>query len=230
MSASLVIDGRCRAVRRRLGPVAWALLEEAALAGSGRAPAAVRCELSVRSVVDAVGVGRAAASRALADLITEGALVPEPAARDAGGRFARTVYRLVLPEGASVFGLPEVGSSMSGPPHDGAPKTGAGPDPGASPPRHEPARSTGPRAAGHPTSPGRSTSRGQTSLFASEPDPGPSDVAPSQSAQLVRPESCGATKQSGGEADHRDHELAPVVPAGAGPGIAPADATAGGRC
>lgn len=120
MSVSVVLDGRCRALRRRLGPVAWMILEEAALtAESSEDLAALWSPLSIRRVADSLGLGRDGSARGLALLVSEGVLRHGGDSRGAAGRFVAGGYFLMAPEGLAVSGVAE--RTVSGDPGPGGP-------------------------------------------------------------------------------------------------------------
>lgn len=127
----LVVDPRSSAVRRRVGPLAWAVLEEAALSssppGSRGSPV---CSVSVRTVAEQLGVGKAAAARAISVLVDVGVLIRLPPARGRDGRFDRCGYLLRLPEGIALSPTAASAKPVSGQPDTDkigvAPAVGAG--------------------------------------------------------------------------------------------------------
>ncbi len=83
-----------RAWRRRLGPVAWVVLEELCdhAAGDGEA------RVSARSLAGVLGLDKDTVARALRRL-TEAGLVVAGSQRRDGGRFGAGRYRLLIPQG-----------------------------------------------------------------------------------------------------------------------------------
>ena len=210
-TAILMVDSRSSAFRRLVGPLAWAVLEEAALGAPppGR-PGSPVCSISVRTVVDQLGVGKAAAARAISVLVDAGVLIRLPPSRGRDGRFDRSGYLLRLPEGlalspSSVPGPPSPGVSDTADDPSGSP-TGAGGDPKS-------------RARGHVGA------LGQASLFdtsaASRADP----VDVTAAAPLVPGELVGAGLPDGYECVVGVHELAPGVRAA---GLSRSDPSGGG--
>lgn len=108
----LKIDDRSCGMRRRLGALAWVVLEEAALSATtpARTVDPVGVAVSVRWVVERVGVGKASAARAIAVLVDAGVLVRLPGMRGDGGRWAGSGYLLRLPEGV-VLSPPAAGGA-----------------------------------------------------------------------------------------------------------------------
>lgn len=210
-TAILMVDSRSSRFRRLVGPLAWAVLEEAALGAppSGRSGSPV-CSISVRTVVDGLGVGKAAAARAISVLVDSGVLIRLPAARGRDGRFDRSGYVLRLPEGLALSP-----SSVPGPPLPGVSDT-AGDRSGSSAGAGGDVK-TGAR--------GRAGGLGQASLFdtsvASQADP----VEVTAGAPLVPVESAGAGGSDGFECVVGVHELAPGVRAA---GLSRSDPSGGG--
>jgi hypothetical protein len=188
MSSAVVVDARAEPWRRRLGPAAWMVLEEAVLmaesAGSGRLQAGV----SERRLCQCLGIGREAARRALTDLVDAGLLVRRPARRDSSGRFVNGAYLVLPPAGLSVVGPPGHGLPATGP-------SGARPD------------ATVTHAAGDESA----VSTQQASLFPTDAklhgvDPVAGERPPSDGQQ-----SYGAKEPEGCKVVYRVHELAPPV-------------------
>ena len=104
---SLSLEPSCRALKRRLGPVAWAALEDTVLDAhvvDGRLVAAT----NVRRIASNLGVTKDTAARALARLIVEGLVRRAPQRRQRGGCFAAVAYAVVLPDGVRVRGVETV--------------------------------------------------------------------------------------------------------------------------
>ena len=92
----LVLGGGAAAVRRRLGPTAWAALEVLA-SGTADEDGAPVAATSIRDIADALGVATNTAHRATRRLIAAGLTAPnQPRASD--GRFVTGVYRLTVPD------------------------------------------------------------------------------------------------------------------------------------
>lgn len=90
----LVLTGPARALRRRLGPTAWTVLEELLLDAAVSESMVV--ETHVRRVAEGVGISKDSAARALRRLIAEG-IVSRHSSRDVRtGGFGRSVYALHL--------------------------------------------------------------------------------------------------------------------------------------
>lgn len=85
-------DPARRALRRRVGPVAWCVLEDlmddARVDASGRRVAAS----SVRRLADNLGVGKDTTARALRRLTSADLIAALPAPRAEGGRFGGAAY------------------------------------------------------------------------------------------------------------------------------------------
>lgn len=210
-AAVLMVDSRSSAFRRRVGPLAWAVLEEAALGvpPAGRSGSPV-CSVSVRAVVDQLGVGKAAAARAISVLVDAGVLIRLPPARGRDGRFDRSGYLLRLPEGlalspSSVPGSPVPGVSDTEPDRSGSP-LGAGGDPKSRP---------------H----GDVGGLGQASLFDTSAASRAVPVDATGEAPLVPGELVGAGLSDGYECVVGVHELAPGVRAA---GLSRPDPSGGG--
>ena len=90
--SALAVTASTRALRRELGPTAWAVLEDLALDavpdGTGRLVAAT----NVRRLSANLGVSKDAAARALRRLLACGAIVRLPAPRQVGGTFGPIAY------------------------------------------------------------------------------------------------------------------------------------------
>lgn len=215
MSESLVLDDRCRALRRRLGPLAWVILEEAALtAEASVAGDSLWCPLSVRKLADGLGLGREAAARGLGMLVSAGLLRRTGNRRGASGRFVPGGYGLELPSGMAVTGLTTSAPAThpeSGGPRPGLPATVAAGvavvDKGVAD-RHDSGRRKPELLVG-----------GQASLFAVVVDQTAEDVV-AEASQPVVAEPVGAVSSGGCEVVNGVlHELAPGVPVAADPGL-----------
>lgn len=90
--SALAVTASSRALRRELGPRAWAVLEDLALDavpdGTGRLVAAT----NVRRLAANVGVSKDAAARSLRRLLACDAIVRLPAPRQVGGTFGPITY------------------------------------------------------------------------------------------------------------------------------------------
>jgi hypothetical protein len=100
---TLVVAPASRVWRRRLGPLAWAVLEDLAL-GARYDTAGWVAPVGVRVVAAAIGVNKDTAARAVAVLGTAGLVTLTPVQGPNGRR--RSGYRLNLPEGIKLQGCP----------------------------------------------------------------------------------------------------------------------------
>ncbi len=120
----VVLTGAARDLRRRVGPVAWAVLEDVALDAVPDPGGWLVATTNVRRVADQVGVSKDSAASALTRLARLGLLERQPVLRAEGGRFGRSVYvvRLDAAEGVtrldSHLQTPACGPSEAGPPAD----------------------------------------------------------------------------------------------------------------
>ena len=96
----LVLSAGSRAVRRSLGAVSWALLEELALGAEPDGDGVVVATTNVRGLAAGVGLNKDTVARGLTRLIAAGIVVRRPQRFGAG--FGPAVYELRLPEGLSV--------------------------------------------------------------------------------------------------------------------------------
>lgn len=226
MNASVVLDGRCRALRRRLGPVAWMILEEAALTvNTSVSPGALWSPLSVRRVADDLGLGRDAAARGLSVLVSEGLLRRGGSPRGVTGRFVAGGYWLAAPAGlvlSDVAGGPvSDGAVFDGAVFDG-PVSGV-PGPGG-PGLVVPATVTaGEDGRGGVAGGGRGpvdddpvVAAGQASLFAVVGGEGDGHLSAAGTPRVAMG-SVGAGSSCGGGVVSGVHELAPGVPGGTHP-------------
>jgi len=90
-----------RALRRSLGPTAWAILEEALLEGGDDGGAWV-VRTNVRRLADALGVSKDTAARAVKRSTAYGILVHHPGGHDARGRFSSAYYEIRLEQLAGI--------------------------------------------------------------------------------------------------------------------------------
>lgn len=95
----LRVTAESRAVRRRLGPLPWAVLEELALAARPREDSWL-APLGVRAIGTALGVTKDTAARAVATLRSAG-IVTQVRVRTSDGRSV-PAYLLQLPDGIAV--------------------------------------------------------------------------------------------------------------------------------
>lgn len=93
VSGQLVVGEAAVAVRRQLGPTAWAALE--ALVASGEA-SADHVPSSVRRTAEVLGISKNAAHRAVRTLVEAGLAEPLQQ-RTTSGRFLAGIYRLQVP-------------------------------------------------------------------------------------------------------------------------------------
>lgn len=92
----LVLGEGAAAVRRHLGPTAWAALEVLASSVDEDAGEPV-ASMSIRDIAEALGVAANTAHRATRRLLAAGLTTPDqPRAPD--GRFVAGVYRLTVPD------------------------------------------------------------------------------------------------------------------------------------
>jgi hypothetical protein len=203
-------------LRRRLGPVAWMLLEEAALsAEASDSTDSLWSPLSVRRAADSLGIGREAAARALALLVSEGLLRRPGSCRGVAGRFVPGGYWLVEPPGLTATGVDR--PSMSREPGLGGPCPVVPVTVVVEGRREKEDRR---RGGGRPSQLEPIAVR-QTSLFApGVGEEGAEHVAGRRTPWVVV-ESVGAVSSVGCEVVDRVHELAPGVRAGADPGVDP---------
>ena len=85
-----------RALRRSLGPTAWAVLAELHLDASPDGPGATVVATSARRVAAHLGITKDTAARALRRLTAAGMVRRRPQATSAAGRFAPGTYELLL--------------------------------------------------------------------------------------------------------------------------------------
>jgi hypothetical protein len=85
-----------RTMRRRLGPVAWAALEDVLCDVTVHASGGATAQTSVRRVAAGVGVSKDTAARAMAHLIDLGLLCRRDGARADDGTFTTGSYEVLL--------------------------------------------------------------------------------------------------------------------------------------
>ena len=90
---TLVVDSRCSAMRRELGPAAWVVLEELLLSAVVDVDLAVAvCRTSVRHLATATALSKDTVSRSLNRLRVSKLLRFEREQHDASGRFVSVRY------------------------------------------------------------------------------------------------------------------------------------------
>lgn len=99
----MVLTGAARDLRRRVGPIAWAVLEDVLLDAVATPDGSLHAYTSVRRVADQIGVSKDSAAGALTRLTRLGLVERRPVLRAGRGRFGRSVYlvRLDLAEGVT---------------------------------------------------------------------------------------------------------------------------------
>jgi hypothetical protein len=188
MSPTLVIDVRVSAWRRRLGPTAWAVLEEAALVAEKSQVRGLEAQLSARELRERLGIGREPARRALAALVDAGLLVRPPARRDGSGRFCTGAYLVLTPAGLFVVG-----------------------EPGPALAAVEPGGVTLDATVDHTALEQSAVSAEQASLFADDAPLGDVDPVVQETTPTVSNEPRRAKERDSCEVVYRVHELAPSV-------------------
>ena len=98
-AGAIVIDEACREMRRRLGPASWLVFEELLLAATPVGDR-WRASVSVRVLVDRMGLSKDTVARAVARLRRAGLVTPHQART--AGLFATGVYELTIPNGITV--------------------------------------------------------------------------------------------------------------------------------
>ena len=93
---TVVLTGAARDLRRRVGPVAWAVLEDVLLDAVADPDGCLVATTSVRRVADQVGVSKDSAAAALNRLARLGLVERRPVLRAGRGRFGRSVYLVRL--------------------------------------------------------------------------------------------------------------------------------------
>jgi hypothetical protein len=92
----LVVSAASSALRRELGPTAWSVLETLGLAARPTAEGELAASANAREIATAVGIGRDAATKALAVLRDRDLIVMEQPRRE-GGQFRTARYAIRLP-------------------------------------------------------------------------------------------------------------------------------------
>lgn len=194
------------------------ILEEAALSAENVGTVGLLWSpLSVRKVAQVLGIGRDAAARGLALLLSEGVLCRAYNRRGAAGRFGPGGYWLVAPAGVAISGVARC--AESGDPGHGEPCPVVPATVTVEGARRTKDRRRGGGRWGEPEP--EPCGAGQASLFsAGVGEEGAGHVATVGTPPVVG-ESDGAVLSVGCDVVNRVHELAPGVPAGAHPGIDP---------
>ena len=92
----LVVTPAVATIRRRLGPVAWVVLEELLLGAGpadGTAGTTRSCDATVRDLAERLGLDKDTVARAVRRLADDG-LIAREQARTVDGTFTRTTYRV----------------------------------------------------------------------------------------------------------------------------------------
>lgn len=97
---SIVVDGRARELRRRVGPTAWVVLEEM-LSGSNGSRDACRSTATVRSLAADLGMSKDTIVRAIARLRAARVVVASQT-RTSVGTFSLGMYRIMVPDGIAL--------------------------------------------------------------------------------------------------------------------------------
>jgi len=121
----LVITPATATTRRRLGPIAWLVLEELLLGadpGDGTDGTALPCAVSVRELAGRLELDKDTIARAVRRLIDAG-LIARGQARAAGGTFARTTYLVEVPDGLRLVPPGPVTSAAPSPSRTTTPPT-----------------------------------------------------------------------------------------------------------
>lgn len=92
----LVVGPGATALRHRLDPTAWVVLEELLLASTGPTDACT-ASVSVRVLAARLGLAKDTVARALVRLRATGLVIATHQARATGGAFATGAYRLAVP-------------------------------------------------------------------------------------------------------------------------------------
>jgi hypothetical protein len=98
------LEPSSRVLKRRLGPVAWAVLEDVVL-DAGVVDGHLVAATNVRRIAANLALSKDTAGRSVARLIAEGLVRRGPQRRQRAGCFGAVVYALVLPEGVHVRGV-----------------------------------------------------------------------------------------------------------------------------
>jgi DNA-binding transcriptional ArsR family regulator len=94
-SRSLVLGCDCGLWRRRLGPIAWSVLEELVSIGEG-SDGVVWANVSVRMLAVRLGLSKDTVNRAIRRLERAGLVVPGQVGHGDRGRFTTPSYRVEL--------------------------------------------------------------------------------------------------------------------------------------
>ena len=92
--SAVVATAPARQLRRSLGPMAWAVLEDLALDAQRDDRGALTAATNVRRLAANLGVSKDAAARALGRLLDAGLVLRLPPRRHAEGTFGPICYRL----------------------------------------------------------------------------------------------------------------------------------------
>lgn len=90
------VSPEARTVRRQLGPVAWAVLEDALCDVDMDASGRLTARTSVRRVAASLGVSKDTAARALTRLLELGLLIRHGGARAGDGTFSTGSYEVLM--------------------------------------------------------------------------------------------------------------------------------------
>ena len=114
--SALAVTASSRALRRAVGPTAWAVLEDLALDAVPDVTGRLVATTNVRRLAANLGLSKDAAARALGRLLGCGAVVRLPAPRLAGGTFGPIAYlvRSERLEGIVVHVLPVAVQAAAG--------------------------------------------------------------------------------------------------------------------
>lgn len=115
-TSAVAVTASSRALRRELGPTAWAVLEDLVLDAVPDATGRLVAATNVRRLVANLGVSKDAAARALGRLLGRGAVVRLPASRQAGGTFGPIAHLVSAErlEGLVVHGASEAVQVVAG--------------------------------------------------------------------------------------------------------------------
>ena len=97
---SIVIDGRARELRRRLGPTAWVVLEEL-LSGAHGLPDVCQSTATFRSLAADLGMSKDTVARSMVRLRAAG-VVAASQTRTSTGAFSLGFFRIVVPDGIAL--------------------------------------------------------------------------------------------------------------------------------
>lgn len=110
----LVIGPGATALRHRLDPTAWTVLEELLLASTGPTDACT-ASVPVRVLAARLGLAKDTVARALVRLRAAGLVTSTQQARTSGGAFATGTYELMVPADAisRVTDIPDHGTRVT---------------------------------------------------------------------------------------------------------------------